>query len=529
MLVGDGRDQEAERGGGSGRGRHHHLAHPELAGDARGVQRSRSAHRHHRVAARVAPLLHDVHAGRASHVLAHQVVDAPGRLRDREPEARGEPRHRGLRGGGVERHPPAEEVAGVEIAEQQVRVGHRRPGAALTVAGGSGLGAGAVGSDLQQAEVVHAGDRSAARADLHHVDHGRVHRKAAPLPEPADSRRLQHGCDVRLPVLDEGRLRGRPPHVESEEVGVTDRPPGQGARLRATRRPGLQKPDRQRFGGLWSGQPAGRLDEVEAPAEPLLAERAVELADVGGHEGLDVGVRGGGRGPFVLVDLRVHVARYRDRETGELGLDEIAHQLLVGGVPVSVQEADRERLHAVVHQVADLAADCVRVDRLQHGAVAAHALRDLAAVAPARERLREGQEQVVDVVALLRTHLQNVPEAPGGQQPEPGPAAFDDGVGGEGGPVHDVADLRRTDAGRPQQVGQTREGRDGRVLGRGQALVQVQPPVRLVDQDEVRERPADVEADPATGRGLVRSHSRYASFRSGVDRPAHRRAKFSVP
>ena len=182
-LVGDRRHQEPERRGRARGGRDHHLAHPEFAGDTRGMERARAAHRHHRVAARVAALLHDVHAGRPGHVLAHQVVDAPRRFRDGKPQGRGEPRHRGLGGGGVEGHPAAQEIARVQVAEEQVRVRHRRMAAAQPVAGGTGLGARALRPDLEQSELVDPRDRASARADLHHVDHRRVHREAASLLE----------------------------------------------------------------------------------------------------------------------------------------------------------------------------------------------------------------------------------------------------------------------------------------------------------------------------------------------------------
>jgi len=48
----------------------------------------------------------------------------------------------------VERHPPAEKEAGVEVAEQQVGVGHGRLAAALAAAGWARIGAGALRSDL---------------------------------------------------------------------------------------------------------------------------------------------------------------------------------------------------------------------------------------------------------------------------------------------------------------------------------------------------------------------------------------------
>ena len=156
---------------------------------------------------------------------------------------------------------------------------------------------------------------------------------------------------------------------------------------------------------------------------------------------------------------------------GNSDRDEIPDRTLVDRVLVGVQEADRERLHSVLHQLTDLAADRIRIHRLEHGAVAAHPLRDLAAVAARSQRLGKRQEEIVDVVALLRTHLQDVPEAASRQQPEPRAVALDDGVGHEGGAVHDVADVREFYSGRRQQVGQARERPDGGILRRRKALV----------------------------------------------------------
>ena len=65
---------------------------------------------------------------------------------------------------------PAEEVVGVEKAEHQVGVGHGRLRAAPAVAGGPGLGAGALGPDMQHAAGVDPRDRAAAGADADDVE-----------------------------------------------------------------------------------------------------------------------------------------------------------------------------------------------------------------------------------------------------------------------------------------------------------------------------------------------------------------------
>ena len=62
-------------------------------------------------------------------------------------------------------------------------------------------------------------------------------------------------------------------------------------------------------------------------------------------------------------------------------------------------------------------------------------------VPPCDQRFWELQEQVVDVVALLGTHLQRVAKALCRQKPDAAAASFDDRVGDERRAVHDMADI----------------------------------------------------------------------------------------
>ena len=91
-------------------------------------------------------------------------------------------------------------------------------------------------------------------------------------------------------------------------------------------------------------------------------------------------------------------------------------------------------------------AHLVRIERHQHVAVAVHALGHLQAVAARHQRVGELQEQVVDVVALLGAHLQDVAEAARGDQAEAGAAALDQRVGDQGGAVDDHRRCRRASA-----------------------------------------------------------------------------------
>ena len=80
----------------------------------------------------------------------------------------------------------AGECVGVEIAEDEVRVGHRGVASAAAVADGPGLRASALGADMERARH-DAGDGAATRADALHVDRGQANEiTVSPVPERLD-------------------------------------------------------------------------------------------------------------------------------------------------------------------------------------------------------------------------------------------------------------------------------------------------------------------------------------------------------
>ena len=495
-LEADGRHEEPERRGRTRRGRNHDLAHPEDARDPSGVRGSGSAEPDHRVAPRIASLLDDVDAGRRRHALADDRVDAPRRLQSGQPERRGHTRHRYLRRRPVEMHAAAEEEVGIEVAEQQVGVGDRRLPATETVAGGSWIGPGASRAHLEQAELVHPSDAAAAGSDLDHVDHGRLDRQPAALLEAVDARGLHHWRHVGLAGPDEACLGGRAAHVERDHVAMSC--------LIAEKRRSQPAPGRARLqqshGELARHAGRGRaprgLHQGEAAAKAALGERVFQAGDVAVHQGLDVRVRGRRGAALVLAQLGHDLARERHRELGELAPQEVLYGALVGRVLVRMEEADGQGLHSSRDQVGDLAAHLVEVDRRDDHAVPGRPLVDLAPQIPEGQRLRELQKEVVDVIALLDAHLERVAEPPRREEPERCTRALDDGVGDQRRPVDELIDLREREPGGSEQLVQPLERTRRRVLRRGQALVDPDPPAHRVQQHEVGEGAPDVKADP---------------------------------
>ena len=121
--------EHAERGEMARRARYDQLAHADLACHGRGMERAGAAIGDQRERRGVEPALRRDALDRVGHRRRGDLQDAFGGLDDAEAERFGKMRFdRDLGRGGVERHLAAEEAIGAEPAEQEVRVGHGRPG-----------------------------------------------------------------------------------------------------------------------------------------------------------------------------------------------------------------------------------------------------------------------------------------------------------------------------------------------------------------------------------------------------------------
>ena len=266
----------------------------------------------------IAAALRHVHAHRPRHGLVDHVVHGPRCLEHRlSARPRKVLRDAIPRRGFVEAHRAAGEVVGVEVAQQQVGIGHRRPGAAAAVADRPGVGAGALRSDLHQAHGVDPGDAAPAGADLDHVDRRHRHRKAARARESPGPRHLELVGDRHRPVADEARLRRRSPHVERQHLRQPERlrdlAPHDGPR----HRPRLDEPQREVGRGLGGPEAAvGQHHPQRRGVSGAGSKPGVEVAEVVPDERLHVGVDHCGAGALVLLDLRQHLGEGGHRELG---------------------------------------------------------------------------------------------------------------------------------------------------------------------------------------------------------------------
>ena len=158
------------------------------------------------------------------------------------------------------------------------------------------------------------------------------------------------------------------------------------------------------------------MHEAQLATEAADVQFALQLRDVAAHQRLHVGVGAGGVAALVLPELGHHVGRDGDRDAGKCRADDCRGLLLVCWIAVGVQEADGDCLDPFGHQALRHGAHLVRIERGQHVAVAVDAFRHLQAMAARHQRIGEAEEQVVDVVALLGAHFEDVAKAACGDE-----------------------------------------------------------------------------------------------------------------
>ena len=233
--------------------------------------------------------------------------------------------------------------------------------------------------------------------------------------------------------------------------------------------------------------------------EPGLRQRLVEARDVARDLRADVRVQADRGEPLELAVERQHLVRDGQVRLGELLEHDLLDPLLVRRVEVRVKQADGDRLDACGLQLADPLAHLVVVERDEHVAVRdGDALLHGQAVAALDERARLPGQLLLErevVRLLVPRDVEDVAHPVRRDQPDLRARVREHDVGRDGRAVEEVVDLGERDAGLAAEIVDALDRPARRVVRRGRDLVDGDPTRLLVDEDQVGERAADVDAD----------------------------------
>src|SRR5262245_38748583 len=170
------------------------------------------------IAPGILTVLCQVHARGIGHVLVDKIVDAPSKTRYREARLLRQRLHDRFCRGEVYGHATADEVAGIEIAKQEVGVRDGRSPPPAAISGWARLRTGARRANFQETDVVELCDRTAARTDLDQLQGRDTHGQTTALDEAPFTCHLEAVGNFWLAVIDDAKFGGRAPHIEGQDL-----------------------------------------------------------------------------------------------------------------------------------------------------------------------------------------------------------------------------------------------------------------------------------------------------------------------
>ena len=206
--------------------------------------------------------------------------------------------------------------------------------------------------------------------------------------------------------------------------------------------------------------------DAEPAADALLLDRAREPLQVAAGLRPDERVHARGREALELAELREDVGARSHERAGNLLGDDLRGPALVLGVEVGEEEADRDRLDAVLSELACDSPHVLLVERLEDLARRRHdPLDDDLPMAPLDERPRLPGDVLHDRVvlrALVAADVDDVAKAARRHEPGHRAVVLEHRVGRDRRSVEDGVDLGRPE---PTALAELRQAGRGRAPG----------------------------------------------------------------
>ena len=237
------------------------------------------------------------------HIFIHDLMDTPGDLLYAQAETPGRERQRSPRRLKIKAHISTEEVAGVEVSQDQIGIGYSGLPPSLTVARRSRLGAGAFRPHLQQSKRIHARNATPTGPDLDHVDNRDLYRQPASASETVHPVHFELVRLQRMTALDRAEFSRRAAHIEREQIRTAGENALMGRSQSAGRRPGFQQAHRKAGCGFSRSDAAAGEHDEEAPHKAETVQALLQLFQVFRHALLHVNVGYGGTRALKLADL----------------------------------------------------------------------------------------------------------------------------------------------------------------------------------------------------------------------------------
>jgi len=176
-------------------------------------------------------------------------------------------------------------------------------------------------------------------------------------------------------------------------------------------RPRLHHGDRALGGEFRRHHAAVGAHDRQRAAESDIAEARFQATNITTDLGADIGVHHRGRDALEFAVFAQDFVRQRQIGIGQQGADDLAGDPLMLGIGIGVQEAHRDRFHALLGQKAAGLLDAGAPQRRMHVAGRKHALVRFACETARHQRAMLVEQQVVSLGAIATADRVDVASA----------------------------------------------------------------------------------------------------------------------
>ena len=237
---------------------------------------------------------------------------------------------------------------------------------------------------------------------------------------------------------------------------------------------------------MWMGVAAAAASVMRPPLDcmirsgvftPDVVEAGPQRGQVAAHDRHHIGVDHGRRGALVLPDFRQHLDAVAGHELGRVPADDRLDLLLVNGVGVRVDQADGEGLTPSRRSRARACSTSPRSSGVWTAPCASMRSVTSSTQGALDERRRLLPREVVQARHAEAADLEDVAEPPGGDEPRASALLLEDGVGGHGGSVEHLGEVRTRDPRVAEDLAEPIDDRPRVVVDAGGDLLGVRRPL----------------------------------------------------
>ena len=338
---------------------------------------------------------------------------------------------------------------------------------------------GAAWPHVQVARRRQPGNAAAARPDGGDVQHRQLYRPVPKLPG-------QGNCGSE--PAEQGNISAGSAHVEGDAVLNTGVP----GHINGGHDPGCRAGeggvDRLLRGGFRAYHASVGLHNQQGGLHSQFPQFPRQVLDVIADAGHYVGVQHRGNRPLVFPEDWEHFGRQGQVRLRELLQDQFPHPEFVGRVSVGMGQGNGDGLDSFVAEMLCRRTYRVFVERGNDSAVKGGAFLDFKDALRGHGAFRLHPDVGVGQAGhAVASDFQNVLESVGYQYSDGCTLALEDGVGGDGGAVKDVTNLRVGHAIGAENLADAGDEATGWVIGSGGSLEQLETAGGEVQEDNVGE------------------------------------------